>query len=189
MDLIVHQIQNDYGTAGKHRTQQEAQHGILTGAGSGLLGGHHGGIYDAHGGAVYHGGDLLRKHSGNGVGQKLCLLRACAGDLYREDLRRIHGAGADHFLELVIAIAHTGLLDDIVQRRAGVQNNNIGIHQAFGCRQVGCRNAQLAACHGNIRAVDIQQGVCLICRGDQQLGIAKGQAGAYNRRQHNGHDM
>ena len=183
LHAVVKQLAHRDEAAAEHQTQQHAQRRIAGIAGRRLAGGRHGGVHHPGGGAVDDVGDAAGQHLGDGVGHPLRLLRVGHGHIDLHHLRGVDGAGADHVLHILIGIIHTGGADHLVQRCAGVEDDNVGVHQALGRRQVRVAQAHLRAAHGQRVVVHIHQRAGRVHGRDYESRIGKGKASHHR----NGH--
>ena len=157
-----------------HKTQQESDNGILNIAGGTGRAGNHRSLHNLGRGTVDDGTDPLGKNVGNGVGDLLCLIGigACNGNL--KNLGFINRSGSNHISDFPVGAVDAGIVDHIIERLSGVQNDDVRVNQISGGRQVTGGDAEGRIANGQGAVVDIELGRCFILGGNEEECSRKG---------------
>lgn len=119
--------------------------------------------------------DLLGQDGRDGVGQGTGLLGIVRGNRHRKEAGGVLGLGVDHLAQLFIGVVHPAAGDDQLHIRPGLEDGHIGLDQVRGGGELAGRNGDGAGeREGGV--VDIEQGVGLVLRCDEEAGVAKGQS-------------
>ena len=158
---------------GQDKAQEETHNGVLRIAGGAGGGGDNSSICHTGGGSVNNGADSLGQNIGNGIGQALCLYRIRTGYRYPEQLGLVHSLCRDHLSEFLISQRSAGIVNDIHQGFSGVENNQIGINQVSGSRQVTGRNAEGSVSQRQVAVIDVEDCRRFILGRYQEEGAGK----------------
>ena len=186
-DRVVEVPQKD-DAGGEHHAQQQADGGILDIAGRDTRMGRDGIVDDLDRAVGDDVRDFLGQDGRDGVGQGAGLLGICGGDGHPEKAGGVLGLGVDHLAQLFIVVVHPAAGDDQLHIRTGLENGHIGVDQVRGGGELaGGDGDSIREREGGV--VDIEEGVGLVLRGDEEAGIAEEQGAEDDAGQEDPDDM